>query len=228
MRRHPVRIIALLGLVASIGTLPAQAPDPLIARLQSRLDRLKTLQGRFIQTLDSASLGRTRTEQGRFMIRKPNLMRWEYESPEKKLAVVDGTHTWLYLPEEKEVQRGPAAGVEQSGAAGLLLTGKLRLDRDFRSRRPGTDEIAAELPMPDRTVVIELTPLREDLDFQKALLAVDPDALLIRKVVLVDPLGDRMIFTFSELKEDAPLPDSLFRFEPPAGVHVMDVETGPR
>ena len=104
------------------------------------------------------------------------------------------------------------------------MTGALRLDRDFASRRPGPKEVAAELPLPEGTVVLELTPKRSDLEFQKLLLAVDPDRLQIRKLILVDPLGDRMSFTFSDMEEDIPLPDSLFRFEPPAGVEVVDTE----
>jgi outer membrane lipoprotein carrier protein len=207
---------------AAPGTPAAQKTDPILSRLQARLDKLTSLRGRFVQSLDSASLGRPRTEQGRFMIRRPDRMRWEYESPEKKLAVVDGRNAWLYLPEEAEAHRGPADS-GQSGALGLL-SGALRLDRDFGSRRPGPKELAAELPLPAGTVVIELTPHRADLDFQKLLLAVDPDRLQIRKLIVIDPLGDRMSFTFSDLEEDVALQDSLFHFEPPPGVRVVEGE----
>lgn len=218
--------LLFVGVVLTSARGAETAPDPLVTKLQDRLDHLTSLQGEFVQTLSSSGLGRTRTESGRFWIRKPNLMRWEYTSPEKKLAIVDGTHAWLYLPEEREAQRGPASEVEQAGATSLL-TGRLRLDRDFTSRRPGPDELAADLPLPTRTVMIELTPRRGDLEFQKALVAVEPDRLEIRKLVLVDPLGDRMSFTFSGLEQNQPLPDSLFRFDPPPGVHVEDGSDGP-
>lgn len=224
-----LRWIAHLSLVAAAASIgpagrSAESADPLVARLQGRLDRIRTVSGRFVQSLDSASLGRPRTETGRFMISKPDRMRWEYESPERKLAVIDGTHTWLYLPDEAEVHRGSASGVRGSGAPALLLTGAMRLDRDFLSRRPGPKELAAELPLPEGSVVVELTPKRPDPEFQKVLLAIHPDRLQILKVILVDPLGDRMSFTFSDMEEDTPLPDSLFRFEPPPGVRVVDTE----
>jgi len=227
MMMSRVRSVVILCLsLAVAGASPpstARGSDPLLSRLQARLDKLTTLRGRFVQSLDSASLGRPRTEHGRFMIRRPDRMRWEYESPEKKLAVIDGRNTWLYLPEEAEAHRGSAAGAGQSGAL-ALLSGSLRLDRDFTSRRPGNTELAAELPLPARTVVIELVPHRTDLDFQKLLLAVDPDRLQIRKLIVIDPLGDRMSFTFSDLEEDVPLPESLFHFEPPPGVSVVASE----
>jgi outer membrane lipoprotein carrier protein len=220
---HAVLLIGAACLPAG-AALAAPEVDPLVGRLQARLDRVETVRGRFVQSLDSASLGRPRTETGLFMIRKPDLMRWEYESPERKLAVIDGRHSWLYLPEDKEVHRGSADGARGSGAPALLMSGGLRLDRDFTSRRPGTQEIAAELPLPAGTVVVELTPRRSDLEFQKVLLAVDPDRLQIRKLVIVDALGDRMSFTFADLEEDVPLPDSLFRFEVPPGVEVVETE----
>ena len=227
--RAAARIVCsllIVGFVLSGARGAEPAPDPLVAKLQDRLDHLTSLRGDFVQTLSSSSLGRTRTESGRFWIRKPNLMRWEYTSPEKKLAVVDGTHAWLYLPDEREAQRGSASEVEQAGVA-ALLTGRLRLDRDFTSRRPGPDELAADLPLPARTVMLELTPRRGDLEFQKALVAVEPDRLEIRKLVLVDPLGDRMSFTFSAIEENQPLPDTLFHFDPPPGVRVEEVSDGP-
>ena len=222
--RYVTPLLAAVLCLPGVAADTAPVADPLVGRLQARLDRVSTVRGRFVQSLDSASLGRPRTETGRFMIRKPDLMRWEYESPERKLAVIDGTHTWLYLPEDREVHRGSASGARGSGAPALLMTGALRLDRDFVSRRPGPKELAAELPLPEGTVVIELTPKRSDLEFQKVLLAIDPDRLQIRKLVLVDPLGDRMSFTFSDMEEDIALPDSLFRFEPPPGVEVVDTE----
>ena len=218
--------LLIVGVVVPAVRGEEAAPDPLVARLQERLDQLTSLHGDFVQTLSSSSLGRTRTESGRFWIRKPNLMRWEYTSPEKKLAVVDGKHAWLYLPDEREAQRGPASEVEQAGAA-ALLTGRLRLERDFTSRRPGPDDLAGELPLPARTVMLELTPRRGDLEFEKALVAVEPDRLEIRKLVLVDPLGDRMSFTFSALEENKPLPDTLFRVDPPPGVRIEEVADGP-
>src|SRR6185503_16567129 len=68
--------LLFVGVVLTSARGAEPAPDPLVTKLQDRLDHLTSLQGEFVQTLSSSGLGRTRTESGRFWIRKPNLMRW--------------------------------------------------------------------------------------------------------------------------------------------------------
>src|SRR6185503_10918364 len=103
-----LELLLMTALAASAAAVPAPAAgdepaDAIVERLQARLDRMATLKGRFVQTLDSKSLGRPRTEEGRFCLKKPSFMRWDYERPEEKLALLDGTHSWLYLPADREV-----------------------------------------------------------------------------------------------------------------------------
>ncbi|HKY31601.1 MAG TPA: outer membrane lipoprotein carrier protein LolA, partial [Candidatus Polarisedimenticolia bacterium] len=178
----------------------------------------------FVQRLDSRSLGRPRVEEGIFMIRKPSFMRWEYRKPEEKLAVADGEHTWLYLPEEREVHKGRAADLQRSGAAALLLAGRLRLDRDFEARLSEGDSAGADPPSTG-TQVLELRPLAPDTEFERVLLTVEIPGLSIRRLVLVDALGDRMSFDLSAIEENPDLSDDLFSFRPPPGVRV--IETAP-
>ncbi len=70
--------------------------------------------------------------------------------------------------------------------------------------------------------VLELKPREAGEEFDRLIVAVDPVTSLIRRLTVVDSLGGRMIFELYDLVENAPLPDSLFRFEPPPGVDVID------
>lgn len=198
---------------------PATAPDPLIAKLQSKMQRLESLRGRFAQRLESRGLGRARVETGKFAIRKPGSMRWEYEKPEKKLAVTDGETTWLHLPEDNEVHVGryPTGG---GAAASSLLAGRLRLDEDFVARRLTAEESGPQGVA--GVMVIHLTPVNPQEEFEALLLAVDPKSLQVRRLTVLDALGGRMTFEFFDLEENAVLDDALFRFEMPRGVEVID------
>ena len=198
----------------------APPPDPLLVSLQQKLDSLKTLSGRFEQTLESATLGRSRVESGRFYLKRPGLMRWEYAAPEKKLAIVDGTHTWLYLQEDREVYRGSAARLEQAGAAALLLSGTARLTSDYKARRLTLGEIPA--PGAAGAVAIELTPARPGEEASTLILAIDPRRLEVRMLVVNGEMQDRMVFRFHDVVENGPLDAGLFRFTPPAGVEVIE------
>lgn len=202
---------------------PPAPLDPLAARLQDRLERLRGLKGRFTQRLESQSLGSPRAESGRFFLRKPGLMRWEYERPERKLAVSDGKVTWLYLPDDREAHRGRQESLDEGGGAALLLSGKLSIERDFSVRRlPEAEAAALGPPGTAKAGVLELLPKATAEDYEKILLVVDTAALEIRKLIVIDPLGDRMVFDLTDLQEDPDLPDDLFVFEPPPGTEVIE------
>jgi len=82
---------------------PTPATQALVDRLQSAYDRLETLRAEFVQTLHTVALAEPQEERGILYLRRPSLMRWEYQMPETKLAVVDGARTWLYIPAENQV-----------------------------------------------------------------------------------------------------------------------------
>ncbi len=198
---------------------PGDAGDPLVARLQAKMQSLESLSGRFVQRLESRGLGRARVESGKFAIRKPASMRWEYEKPEKKLAVTDGETTWLHLPEDNEVHVGryPQGG---GAAASSLLAGRLRLDVDFAVRRLTPEESGPQGAA--GAIVLRLEPKGAQEEFEALLVAVDPAALIVRRLTLLDAIGGRMTFEFFDLTENAPLDDALFRCEMPRGVEVLD------
>ncbi|HET6372777.1 MAG TPA: outer membrane lipoprotein carrier protein LolA, partial [Candidatus Polarisedimenticolia bacterium] len=165
--------------VMSVQSAPPQ-PDPLVARLQAKLDALESLKGRFTQSLESATLGRPRIENGSFALRKPGRMRWEYQEPEKKLAISNGGITWFYLPEEREAYKGSVSAAREGGPAVLLLSGGLRLDRDFSSRRLTADEAGPQGFAGAEAV--ELKPLRPSEEFERVILGVDTHRALIRRL----------------------------------------------
>ena len=195
------------------------AADPLIVQLQSKLDHMKTLRGRFVQRLDSGLLAGPRTEEGRLFLRKPSLMRWEYEKPEEKLAIADGRNTWLYIPADRQVQKGTMRDLEEEGAASLLLSGRISLVKDFRSRRlPDQEAAAGGAP---GAVAIELTPVRKRAEVAKVILLIQEGRLLIRSLTVVNHDGDRMTLELFDLDEDPDLADTLFRFDLPPGVDIL-------
>jgi outer membrane lipoprotein carrier protein len=207
-------------LALTILALPARESDPLLARLQEKLDHLKALRGRFIQTLDSASLGRSRTEEGTLAFKKPARMRWDYLKPEPKVAVADGRRTWLYLPEDRQVLLGTLRNLEEEGAAALLLAGRISLLKDFGSRRLAASETG---PIGVAGgVAIELTPLGRAGEYRKITLVIDPERLQIRRLEVIDEAGERMIFELFDLEENPDLSEKLFRLEIPEGVEIVD------
>jgi outer membrane lipoprotein-sorting protein len=55
----------------------------------------------------------------------------------------------------------------------------------------------------------------------EVLLEVSPERRIIR-IVIRETDGTTTDFHFSNLEEDLPMPDSLFRFVPPPGIEIID------
>ena len=73
--------------------------DGLLKSVESRYNRAKTLQVVFHEEYTPQGKPR-RSESGTLMLRKPRLMRWDYDQPKGKLFVSDGKYLWLYTPSE--------------------------------------------------------------------------------------------------------------------------------
>ena len=148
------------------------------------------------------------------MIAKPGRMRWTYEAPEPSLVVSDGVTLWIYDPAFKEAQRLPVSQGYLSGAAIQFLLGEGDIFRDFHVAAIACGEASAEL---------ELVP-REPATYEKIAVKVDAASGDITGTRLVDLLGTVIEVELSELRINQSPPASLFRFEPPQGVRVTDLQ----
>ena len=210
---------ALLATPAPAGPPPPAEVGDLVARLQASYDRLDTLRADFVQTLSSVALGEPQEERGVLYLRRPALMRWEYRRPEFKLAVVDGTRTWLYIPAENQVIVGTLEEVQRSGVAGLLLAGRVDLQSDFEVR-PN----AAEEAPPSGTAALTLIPRGPAKEFTRIDVTFSLETDLPIRIAVHGSLGEVMEYRFSHVRTGMPLDRSLFLFEPPEGVEVVLAE----
>jgi outer membrane lipoprotein carrier protein len=205
---------ALLAGLLAAPPGPDRALEALVDRLQQSYDRLDGLEADFVQVLRSVALGEPQEERGHLYLSRPARMRWEYRSPEEKLAIVDGERTYLYVPAENQVIVGTLDEVRRSGAAGLLLAGRVHLRRDFRIESGGAS------PDPD-VALLTLIPASPEEDFSRIDLAVSADDLLPVRIVVHGQVGEVMEYRLSNVRAGVSPDPSLFRFEPPEGVEIV-------
>jgi outer membrane lipoprotein carrier protein len=202
--------VLLLGWAAA-ATAAAGNPE---GRVQSWLESWTGLSGRFEQTVSSPTLPSDQVESGLFEVSRPDRMRWDYTYPETKLAVTDGVHTWLYLPDDRQVVRGTLERLRKDSAVSLLLTGTLRLADAFEVVR--AEEAGGEIRL-------EMRPRRPS----EAIAGVDLRAASDGKVLgftVTDPSGNRVTWRFRDLVRDPDLEASRFTFQIPPGIEVQDLE----
>ena len=85
---------------------PVSGPDANSVRhaLEARYQHARTLKAEFFERYSDGS-GGVAAESGVVYFSRPGRMRWEYESPEPKLFLVDGKNAWFYVPADHTASR---------------------------------------------------------------------------------------------------------------------------
>jgi outer membrane lipoprotein carrier protein len=222
-------ILALVFLLFGNGTVSAPENGAAVARaVEARYAHSQTLQADFYERYRAGGGGGD-AESGVVYFSKPGRMRWEYESPEKKLFVVDGKNVWFYVPGDRTASRASVKESDDWRTPLALLTGKIHFDR-LCSRTVLLDEKAgnlpSDLPYDPHNRVLQCLPHtpsdpNEEAAFREILFEVTPGSQLAR--VVIREAGDvETEFRFGNWVENPPLPESIFHFEPPVGVTIVN------
>jgi outer membrane lipoprotein carrier protein len=187
--------------------------DQLINGLQGKYQRLNTLSAEFTQIYNAPG-ERTRRESGQLQLNKPGKMRWDYTTPEAKLYVSDGKVIYEYLPAERTATRASAKQTDDWRAPFMFLLGRGNLRRDF-----ARIEFASEAPVRAGHRVLRLVPKRSS-DIRELLIEVEPTSLRLTRLSLLKSGNARIDFLLNNVQENIVLADSVFVFQPPAGVAV--------
>ncbi len=212
----------MLGILLALLTPPATEPSKpdiqvLVDQLQAHYDALDGFEADFTQRYERKILRRTVEESGRVIVKKPGRMRWEYQTPEEKLFVTDGSRSYFYLPLENQVMishhpRG-AMGMGE-GSPFELLTGRSRMTDSFVF-------FSSDVPPTRGGEMLHLIPTKRHDEFEDLEIEVDPETGELLRVVLIDAQRNRTEFIFENIRKALDLPDSLFQFTIPSGVEVV-------
>ena len=235
-------MIVLFAFLLAAVAPPARDADRVRRALEARYEHARTLEADFFEQYSDGSGGVT-AESGTVYFSRPGRMRWEYESPEQKLFLVDGTNVWFYVPTNHTASRAKLKESSDWRTPLALLAGKADLAQlcskveIVNSVSGQGNEPAAEgglaaglqvLPVAPGDTVLRCIP-RDHSDAasgasQEVLLETDADANLIG-VLIHEPGNITTEFRFGNWRENIPLPEAKFHFLPPAGVAIVDEES---
>jgi len=217
-------LVAAIGAVAAVGLAgsahadASACVDGAVAAIQKRYESVRDLRAAFVQTARSIALGGAsggeQVSSGTVAFAKPGKMRWEYVTPEPSLVVSDGKTLWIHDPAHGEVQRMRVTEGYLSGAAIQFLLGEGDMRRDF---------VIAGLACDETTVELELVP-RTDVGFEKLRIVAERDTGELRRTTVHDLLGNVTEVEFRDVRANQQLADSLFVFEVPPGLEVIDID----
>jgi outer membrane lipoprotein carrier protein len=189
--------------------------------LEEHYRRPRTLQAVFLERY-SEGQKQARIESGTVYFRRPGQMRWEYDSPEKKLFLVDGKTTWFYVPYDHTVTKAPVKESSDWRTPLALLTGKADL-----SRLCSEIVLISQRGIPSGHAVLRCLPkeakgLSGENDYTEVLLELDTSSGELARIEIRQPGGIELEYRFGNWQSDIPLAGDLFRFQVPAGVAIVD------
>jgi len=223
-------VCAAIALVLPAGMT---APDAASVRraLEARYQHARTLKAAFFERYSDGN-GGAQSESGTVYFSRPGRMRWEYESPEEKLFLVDGKNVWFYVPADHTASHAKLKESSDWRTPIALLVGKADLSQLCRTIEVVNESSSSganageESPSPGNTV-LRCTPRGEsaqDASKQTIFLEVDPEAYLVR-VVIHEAGNITTGFRFGNWQENIPVPEVKFHFQPPPGVSIVDEES---
>lgn len=180
--------------------------------LTDQYKSLKSLKAHFRHTLKAPALNQEEMEEGTLYLAQGGKMRWEYSSPEGKLAIADGKSNFLYLPAEKQVYAQSLQTGEKAPLTMRLLTGQVDLGREVVCRSAQAS---------GREVFLQLELASKDAGVQDLEVTFDTPKGTMTSVRYKDALGNEVAVTLSEIELGLPLSSSLFEFKIPDGVQVL-------
>jgi outer membrane lipoprotein carrier protein len=218
-------------------------------RFEMRYKHASTLKAIFYERYGSGK-GTGEAESGTVYFSRPGRMRWEYESPQKKLFIVDGKNVWFYIPDDHTASRSTLKNSSDWRTPIALLAENANLGKVCRNVRlvgsahgPGGPDThpSAHEGSPDRLrepsggepgpvvngqdSVLKCTPRAKSDEtgqpISDVLLTIDPDGYLVR-VVIQQPGGVTTEFRFGNWQENIHIAETMFHFQPPPGVEIVD------
>lgn len=204
--------VTALACVAALLPVAAMADAAADARAAERLDEalegLSSFRAEFRQTVTNAGGQLMESADGTVALARPGKFRWDYRSP-PQLIVSDGTTVWLYDTDLEQVTVRPAAEA-LVGTPALLLSGQADIRAEF---------VVTDGGMDDGLAWSVLAPRDAQGDFRELRVGIADGAL--RRMVLVDRLGQTTRVDFERIERNPRLDPGSFSFTPPPGVDVV-------
>jgi len=208
-------------LVTLSGFAAERTGDPL-KLFESRYQPSRSLSVIFLERfLENGQL--VREEAGKAYFLRPGKMRWEYEKPEKNLFLVDGKYVWFYAPADRTVTRVPADKSEDWRTPVAFLTSGAKLSRICSK----VERVPSEPPSQPNAFVYSCIPKNgEDSSAaggeSRPIYFEITDKGELTRLKMDEGTGQSLEFLFRRWEWNPPLDKSMFAFNPPKGVAIVN------
>jgi outer membrane lipoprotein carrier protein len=198
--------------------LAVQDPGPVLDRASAAYQTVTTLSAQFVQIVANPLLGAPDTTRGKLYQMRPSRFAMRFTRPRGDRIVADGRHLWLYTPSTTPGQVIRTA-IPSAGTTGPNLIAQFveRPRERYRARYLHADSVAGRV-----LDVVELIPKASDLPYAKAVVWIDREDGLVRRIEIEESSGQHRTLVLDKLVVNRGAPGREFTFSPPAGLRVVD------
>jgi outer membrane lipoprotein carrier protein len=207
-----------LALAALAGAGRLQDPGPILDRASAAYQSVSTLTADFVQIVDNPMVGGPDTTRGTLYLVRPDRFAMRFTDPTGDRIVADGRHLWLYTPSTAPGQvirsRVPARGTTGPNLIGQFVE---RPRERYRARYLRGDSLSSGW-----ADVVALAPREADQPYSDAVIWVDRNDGLLRRIEITETSGQRRVLILHGLRVNRPIATREVTFAPPRGVRVVD------
>lgn len=210
-------LLAGLALVAA-GPLQAQNAQAIIGRSARVYRSLASLRADFVQVIDNPMIDSAETR-GSLAQAGPAKLAMRFTDPAGEAIVIDGQHVWVYTPSTVPGQVVRLAVPNGGPVYGYNLLAWF-LDRPaerYKASYLGEQRIDGR-----PTDVVQLIPAVPNLPFSKAVIWLDQQSALPRRLEIHEESGATRTLDLKRIRVNETLPERTFTFKVPKGVRVVD------
>ncbi len=200
------------GLDAKGAESPLTADD-VISKIENRYS-VSGFSARFIQESTLKAMGITDVATGKMFVKRPGMMRWEYEKPEKQIVITDGDNLWIYRPGDNQVMVGKAPEFFGAGKGATFLSDIRIIRRNF------SVSIANDK---DGYFILDLLPKEKKADVAKIYISISKKNYEISRIGINNSYGDETVIDLFD-SQFVTSPDSAFSFTIPKGAEVIKID----
>ena len=200
-------------------TSPAEESSLLLKAIIKRVEKRYAVSGfsaRFFQASTIKAMEITDTASGKAFFKRPGRMRWEYEEPDRQIIITDGKTLWIYRPEDKQVMVGNSPSFFGDGKGASFLSDMKLIRQKF--------DIYLEKGAEKDYYVLKLLPKEKALDISVIFLSISTMTFDVVQIVTYNSYSDETIIELSDIQFKSELNDSMFSFQIPQDVEILQLE----
>ena len=202
-------LVSGVSAIGASSAVMASDVEDLSAKLQSH----QRLSAKFQQYSLGEGSSREEVSEGVLWLEGSEKFRWETEKPFPQVIVSDGISLWVYDPDLEQVTRRPLGEGEVMTPARVLGGSLSQLQSYFD---------VALIDAGASNTLYELKPLQADqAEFKRLRMLFTEDRLA--ELLIEDTLGQRSLIMLSEISFPESFDATIFQFEPPVGVDLIEV-----